>query len=185
MAQSIKLGNDVYLDASGVDGIKATLTSGDLDDYYGIHKSGTYYLGATQTDFTNAPTGWAGMIVCSVGGVSFQIVWNGTGIYYRARSGNPASWGDWIRASSQNVGRVTGTVTNISLGAGGYVSIGNIYTLGVPQGATVIGVGIRGWNGASDMPISVLLSSDGNTLYATGQKNSTITSLGYFISYIE
>lgn len=180
MAQSIRFGNDTYLDASGVDGIKATLTSGDLNDYYGIHKSGIYYLGATQSAFSNAPTGWAALIVCSVGAVAFQVVWNNDGLFYRARTGNPASWSVWKNASG---GRVTGTASNISLGSGGYVSLTTVQAAGVPDGAIVTGIGIRGWGGASDTPITLALSNDGNTLYAMGPKNATVNNISYFISY--
>lgn len=129
MAQSIKLGNDVYLDASGVDGIKATLTSGNLDDYYGTHKSGIYYLGAAQSAFTNAPAGWAALIVCSVGAVSFQLVYRYNGIWVRDRSGSPATWQAWRKA---NIIRddtdwvVRGTIDTTNIPSGGAVAVSSI-----------------------------------------------------------
>lgn len=47
----------------------------------------------------------------------------------------------------------------------------------------ITGFGIRGWSGASDTPISLALSSDGNTLNAVGVKNATVKNINYFISY--
>lgn len=181
MAQSILLGSDTYLDASGVDGIKAILTSGDLNDYYGIHKSGAYYLNGSTSAFSNCPQGYSTLLVYSgTSGGGQQMIVHRSGIWYRDRSGNPASWSIW---KNTNGGRVTGTASNISFGSSGYATLTTVQAAGVPDGASVTGFGIRGWGGASDTPISLALSSDGNTLYAMGVKNATVNTISYFISY--
>lgn len=105
MAQSIKLGNDVYLAAEGIDGIKAVLTSGDLDDYYGVHKAGVYHLNAGASAFSNAPTGYA-VLLCYAGNSSFsgQMVVHGSTIYARERTGNPVAWTHWYRYNGTDTG---------------------------------------------------------------------------------
>lgn len=102
MAQSIKLGNDLFLDASGVDGIKAVLTSGDLNDYYGVHKSGVYHLNATASAFSNCPQGYSVLFVYS-GNLGFgaQMIYSRSGIWYRDRSGSPVNWSDWFKVVRQ------------------------------------------------------------------------------------
>ena len=105
MAQSIKLGNDVYLDASGVDGIKATLTSGNLNDYYGIHKSGVYYLNASASSFSNCPQGYSTLFVYSgTSGGTQQMIVHRTGVWYRGQSGTPLKWSHWFKLTGTDTG---------------------------------------------------------------------------------
>ena len=97
MARSFKFKNGLFLDASAIHGIKGVLTSGDLNDFYGDDYAGMYYLGATYSAFSNCPTGYAMFLVCTYYGASFQVVIKRSGIYYRDRSGSPASWSPWYR----------------------------------------------------------------------------------------
>lgn len=182
MAQSIKLGNDIFIAASGVDGNKGIITSGDdLDNYWGPRNAGLWVVNATASDVSNCPLSYCGLIVIALGqSGANQLAFSSSGIFKRSKVGATPTWTEW---KSVTGGRVVGTASNISFGASGYVSLTNIYDAGVPQGATVTGVGIRGWNGASDTPISLALSNDGNTLYAMGVKNATVSNIGYFISY--
>lgn len=105
MAKSIKLGSDTYLAAAGVDGIKAILTSGDLNDYYGVHKSGVYHLNASGSAFQNCPAGWS-VLLCYSGtsGFSGQMIYHSGAIYCRERSGNPVSWGHWFYFAGTDTG---------------------------------------------------------------------------------
>lgn len=60
MAQSIKLGNDTFLDAQGINGYKGSLDSSDnLDNMYMRHHSGIYYLGA---NVQNSPASEVGEV---------------------------------------------------------------------------------------------------------------------------
>ena len=105
MAQSIKLGSDTYLDASGVDGIKAILTSGDLNDYYGIHKSGVYYLNASASSFSNCPQGYSTLLVSSgTSGGAQQMIVHRSGVWYRDRSGSPVTWSHWFKITGTDTG---------------------------------------------------------------------------------
>lgn len=138
MAQSIKFGNDTYLDASSIAGIKDTLTSGDLNDYYGTHKSGMYYLGAADSAFSNAPAGWAALIVCSVEGASFQLVYRYNGIWIRSRTGSPATWQDWRKIGaiqSDAEWTYSGTISTASIPSGTATAVSSI---SLPWGLYVI-----------------------------------------------
>ena len=105
MAQSIKLGNDVYLAAEGIDGIKGQLTSGDLNDYYGVHKAGAYYLAASASAFSNCPQGYSILIVLSSNyGFGGQLLYNRSGIWYRDRSGSPLNWSHWFKITGTDTG---------------------------------------------------------------------------------
>lgn len=105
MAQSILLGSDTYLDASGVDGIKAILTSGDLNDYYGIHKSGAYYLNGSASAFSNCPQGYSTLLVYSgTSGGGQQMIVHRSGIWYRDRSGSPVTWSHWFKLTGTDTG---------------------------------------------------------------------------------
>lgn len=105
MAQSIILGSDTYLAAAGVDGIKAALSSGDLNDYYGVHKSGVYHLNAGGSAFSNCPAGYS-ILLCYSGnsGFSGQMIFHGSTIYCRERSGSPVEWGHWYRFTGTDTG---------------------------------------------------------------------------------
>lgn len=105
MAQSIKFGNDTYLDAGGVDGIKAVLTNGDLNDYYGIHKSGVYYLNGSASSFSNCPQGYSTLLVFSgTSGGAQQMIVHRSGIWYRDRSGSPVTWSHWFKLTGTDTG---------------------------------------------------------------------------------
>lgn len=114
MAQSIKLGSDIFLDASGVDGIKGTISAGDdLNNYIGYRYAGLWYINASSASVSNCPVSYAALICVPVGssGVT-QIAVNHTGVYYRNRSGSPITWSVWRRCvgalGSGYLGQITG-----------------------------------------------------------------------------
>ena len=82
------------------------------------------------------------------------------------------------------VGRVTHDVNNVSIGSSGYASLGNVNSVfGVPSGATILSVFIRGWDGWSDYPATVCLSSDGNTVYVLAPPNTTMSRISIAMAY--
>ena len=106
MAQSIKLGNNVYLDASGVDGNKGTITSGDdLNNYWGPRKAGLWVVNTTSSNVSNCPLSYSGLIVIAIGqSGAQQILFNHTGICFRDRTGSPASWSHWFKVTGIDTG---------------------------------------------------------------------------------
>ena len=103
MAQSIKLGNDTFLDAQGVNGYKGSLDSSDnLDNMYMRHHSGTYFLGA---NVQNSPANYCMMIMIGTGesnvSIAFQLIVSGSYLYSRVRSGSGSSfsWAAWKRVA--------------------------------------------------------------------------------------
>ena len=102
MAQSIKLGNNTFLDAQGINGYKGSLDSSDnLDNMYMRHHSGTYYLGE---NVKNAPANYCMMIMIGTGegnGSAFQLVVSLNYLYSRMRSGSGSSysWLAWRRVA--------------------------------------------------------------------------------------
>ena len=99
MAQSIDLGGSTFLDASAVDGIKGYIDTGDnLDNYYGMHATGMYYV---SSGVTNAPADYVALIVISGGTANtaptYQFAWGSSYVYARVRI--TGSWGSWHRTS--------------------------------------------------------------------------------------
>lgn len=69
----------------------------DLDDLWGIEKSGFYYI---TEGVAHAPTTYCALIVISQErqqdhGTTFQLAFRNTGIYWRSYSGDPLTWGAW------------------------------------------------------------------------------------------
>lgn len=99
MAKSIKLGSDTYLDASGIDGVKGTIMSGDLNDYIGMRYAGIWYIGVTATAITNCPVGYGMLIV----GPSIQLAIGKWEMYFRGYTGNPLTWSVWHKVTTTDV----------------------------------------------------------------------------------
>lgn len=107
MAQSIKLGSDLFLDAQGVNGYKGPLTSSDnLDNMYMRHHSGVYYIGA---NVQNAPANYCMMLMIGTGeenaSIAFQLVQGYSKIYIRRRagSGSTYTWSAWYEFTGTQV----------------------------------------------------------------------------------
>lgn len=68
----------------------------DLND---CTETGLYYIGATQTNLINSPTGYAMMLVFKSSSMIVQLIIRGAtsthGLYYRDYSGSPRSWSPW------------------------------------------------------------------------------------------
>jgi hypothetical protein len=99
MAKSIILGSDTYLHASGIVGIKAVLTSGNLNNFVGFQNSGTYYLNAAQSAFSNSPLGWGVLIVIANNNniATTQIAISTTAMFTRQYTGSPLAWTAWYK----------------------------------------------------------------------------------------
>lgn len=73
-----------------------TIVSGeDLDNYNEPQHTGFYRI---RNNVTNSPASWCGMLVIAGSYASdgiTQIVFAGTTIYVRSRTGNPLAWGQW------------------------------------------------------------------------------------------
>lgn len=100
MAQSIKLGNNVFLDVAGIDGVvKQTLTgNADIDALITSHDSGVYYCSNTST----TPAAYGMLVLMSAGagsGAAYHVFISSTAnaIYVRYRSNN--TWGSWYKFS--------------------------------------------------------------------------------------
>lgn len=107
MAQSIKLGSNLFLDAQGVNGYKGSLSSSDnLDNMYMRHHSGIYYIGA---DVQNAPANYCMMVMIGTGesnaSIAFQLVQSYSKIYIRRRtgSGSTYTWSAWYEFTGTQV----------------------------------------------------------------------------------
>lgn len=95
MAQSIKLGNDTYLDASGIVGIKGVLSgAANIDSMSTAQTAGVYYLNNVST----APVTYGTLIIIAAyttpNLAAFQILISGNAIYVRQNYG---SWGGWYK----------------------------------------------------------------------------------------
>lgn len=77
----------------------------DLDTLYGNDNSGFYYI---TNNVANAPTTYASLIVIAGGTPSYQLVWNATGIMYRAYVGNPLAWTEWRSIGQTTRQTITG-----------------------------------------------------------------------------
>lgn len=77
-----------------------TIYSGeDLDDYNEPQHAGFYRI---RDNVTNSPANWCGMLVLAGSYASdgiTQIVFSGTKIFLRNRSGNPLAWSEWVSNS--------------------------------------------------------------------------------------
>ena len=72
----------------------------DLDDLYNTADAGVYYI----TNPIHSPAQYAGLIViCGSAGIAFQIIWRKDAMYYRARAGNPQTWGAWRKVTDTTV----------------------------------------------------------------------------------
>ena len=103
MAQSIKLGNDLYIARSGVAGVKGLLGSGDnLNDYWMVHQSGIYYL---SSGVTNSPVNYTFCYVCGSGESAsapcIQVVFAQNAIYTRSRY--TQTWSSWYKYTGEIV----------------------------------------------------------------------------------
>ena len=75
------------------------------------------------------------------------------------------------------------TKTNITITSSLYTSVGNLSSeIGLPSGAYVVSYYIRGWTGAPGA-LSLVSSTDGNTLYVMCSAAGTITSLTVRVFY--
>lgn len=106
MAQSIIFGNDTFLAASGVDGNKGTITSGDdLNNYWGPRKAGLWVVNTASSNVSNCPLSYSGLIVIAIGQAGAQqILFNHTGVCYRDRIGSPATWSNWFKLTGTDTG---------------------------------------------------------------------------------
>ena len=80
--------------------LKFIYTGDDLNNYYGINRSGFYYVSASQGSVSNCPIGWCGLLVIMTedgGGV--QLVFAENGLYIRNRSGIPLAWTAWKKVT--------------------------------------------------------------------------------------
>ena len=77
-----------------------TVNSGeDLDDYNAPQHAGFYRI---RNNVTNSPASWCGMLVLAGSYASdgiTQVIFSGTAIYVRSRTGNPLEWGQWVTNS--------------------------------------------------------------------------------------
>ena len=88
-----------------------SITSGDLDDYYGAKKAGLYYVGA---GVTNSLFDYSGLLVIAQGTFGAQIQWNHKAIAIRTRTGNPAAWGEWNKISISHFNQYYGASKTIT-----------------------------------------------------------------------
>lgn len=98
MAQSIKLGNDTFLDITGICGtVRDNLPlNANLNNYYGRHKDGIYYIGDI-TNMQNAPIDYSMLLVMTRpdGNFTIQVIFYCLGrIYIRYRVSN-GTWTAW------------------------------------------------------------------------------------------
>ena len=70
-----------------------------MNDYAGIANAGVYYVNGTPSNISNAPANYCALYVMSSGTPTFQFAFNKNGFYFRAYTGNPASWSEWRTVS--------------------------------------------------------------------------------------
>lgn len=132
--KSIKLAGDTYLNASAIDGVKASLdaNTNDLNNFKGTHYSGLYYWDGSAQN--NCPLGWSAVLIVGYGSVTCQLVFGSGGAYVRRFAND--SWSNWIDLGGTDVSsyRDTTSVPNASvvsvksvvLPAGRYVISGSL-----------------------------------------------------------
>lgn len=202
MAKSIKLGSDTYLDASGVYDVKGRITSAfDLNDYSTVDKAGTWVVHTSGT-VANSPSsatgtsssGLYGMLfvgVYSNTSAKYQLFVNNVGVFYRAYTGNPASWSSWRRLVGAVMNDFAGyavisDTSNPMVSVPSGTSWTNVYSKKIPHtGRYLVEVSVRftnnsngrrslgvifsstegGASGASDFRIVGQNAVDGNHTY--------------------
>lgn len=90
-------------------------SGGDLDNYGTKHTGGAYYI---ATDVTNSPDNY-GMLYAvgqsdDVASAASQIFVNKNHLYYRGKSGNPATFGNWYEAANKtDISTLTTNLSNL------------------------------------------------------------------------
>lgn len=112
---------------------------------------------------------------------------NGTNTTYTDNYWLPASGTDnanhtYSILTTKNYTYVDNTFTSITIPSSGYVSLGSATSVfGMPSGGQIVSFFIRGWSGAT-LPVSLVLGSDGATVYLTGAPQ-TVSSLNVRLWY--
>lgn len=67
-----------------------------MNDY---HMTGFYIINTAASNVAHCPAGYSALIVVgmSATGLSQQICFNNSGLFYRAYTGNPQAWTTWNR----------------------------------------------------------------------------------------